>query len=329
MAGTCLSICPHPCARPVLFFANGVGDAIMSLPALRSIAQSLAGQAFLVTGIGLHEMLFRELPIRGYLEVEMWRDSEGRQFSPASISRTIGSCDLFLAPVPWISASLTALIASLEPKHSIGFFPTYGTHIPLDYTKHSSALAFEVALALNPKAAFDLFTEPPRLPQRAIERAFSFIKLVPRAMKVIVVHNETQAAKQWSARSMQVALDSFLAERNDFMVFIVSAMKQVVPKSKHADRISYLHGLQCSVAMAVVGQADMFLGADSCMLHVADFFRIPSVGLFGPTDPIEFGFRLAPHKHVSAHKMSDITPERVVIALHEMADNIKPRNQGS
>ncbi|MFE8604306.1 glycosyltransferase family 9 protein [Archangium violaceum] len=39
------------------------------------------------------------------------------------------------------------------------------------------------------------------------------------------------------------------------------------------------------VAMAVVACAYLVLGLDSCMLHVADFFHVPAVGVFGPPDP--------------------------------------------
>jgi len=37
---------------------------------------------------------------------------------------------------------------------------------------------------------------------------------------------------------------------------------------------------------------------DSCTLHVADLFRVPGLGLFGPSSCTEYGFRFAPHRHI-------------------------------
>jgi ADP-heptose:LPS heptosyltransferase len=56
------------------------------------------------------------------------------------------------------------------------------------------------------------------------------------------------------------------------------------------------------------------------MLHVADFFRVPSVGLFGPaSDRIGFGFRLGPHRVVSASSsMEAIDVGDVMDALSDL-----------
>jgi ADP-heptose:LPS heptosyltransferase len=68
--------------------------------------------------------------------------------------------------------------------------------------------------------------------------------------------------------------------------------------------------------MGLVGEADLFVGVDSCMLHVADLFRVPGVGLFGPTRPRQWGFRFGLHRHVVTEgDMSEIREDEVLGAL--------------
>jgi ADP-heptose:LPS heptosyltransferase len=68
-----------------------------------------------------------------------------------------------------------------------------------------------------------------------------------------------------------------------------------------------------------VRSADAFLGVDSCMLHAADLFRVPSVGLFGPTRPSEFGLRFARHRIADGRgSMAALTPDVAAASLDEL-----------
>jgi hypothetical protein len=51
------------------------------------------------------------------------------------------------------------------------------------------------------------------------------------------------------------------------------------------------------------------------MLHAADLFRVPGVGIFGPTDPQKWGFRFSTHKHITSDSIMSITSEEVIDAL--------------
>jgi ADP-heptose:LPS heptosyltransferase len=79
-------------------------------------------------------------------------------------------------------------------------------------------------------------------------------------------------------------------------------------------------GIALDTAMCLVSQASLFVGVDSCMLHAADLFRVPSVGLFGPTNAIEFGCRFAPHCHVSGDgTMAGVSMDGVHQGLHSLS----------
>jgi ADP-heptose:LPS heptosyltransferase len=66
-----------------------------------------------------------------------------------------------------------------------------------------------------------------------------------------------------------------------------------------------------------VQESDLFLGADSSMLHAADLFRVPGVGLFGPTDPRRYGFRFARHRHIRNRRGMKFIQESAVLAALE------------
>jgi hypothetical protein len=65
----------------------------------------------------------------------------------------------------------------------------------------------------------------------------------------------------WGASRFRQDLDKFLARYPEFIAL----------------------DLPLPVAMAVIRDSDLFLGVDSCMLHAADFFRLPGKSAF--SDP--------------------------------------------
>jgi len=138
-------------------------------------------------------------------------------------------------------------------------------------------------------------------------------------MSVLVVHTETQPAKKWPKASFVRLIDMFIDRHPEFMVLVVDQDDACLDSGRHTDHVVPCNGLDLPLALSLVGEADLFVGVDSCMLHTADLFRIPGVGLFGPTNCDEWGFRLARHRHVCADgEMSRIRVEDVLTALESL-----------
>src|SRR4051812_22793184 len=100
--------------RPVAFFSNGFGDALLTLPALRALSSAFCNRLRLVHSGGPHTFLFDELPLEGRIVVPMWRVDGKRHFDPGYILSRIGDCDLFISLVPWISHQLRGLVDKLS-----------------------------------------------------------------------------------------------------------------------------------------------------------------------------------------------------------------------
>jgi ADP-heptose:LPS heptosyltransferase len=63
--------------------------------------------------------------------------------------------------------------------------------------------------------------------------------------------------------------------------------------------------------------ARAYIGNDSGITHLAAAVGVPTIALFGPTDPAVWGPRGKAVRIVRAPKLSDITPEMVIDALHD------------
>ena len=157
------------------------------------------------------------------------------------------------------------------------------------------------------------------LRRRCNSRRDRFVPPCPRAVKVLVVHADTNwAEKRWPVTRFIDLLDRFLSRHRDFVAWVVGMGHEELNVGSERDRVFPQLGLPLDLTMGLVANADLFVGIDSSMLHAADLARVPGVGLFGPTRAATWGFRFAPHRHVDRSTMADITVAEVLGAMEEI-----------
>lgn len=295
----------HRAARPAVFFANGIGDHLLNLPALRALSAIFRGRLTLVCRPGPRDILFADLPLARVCEAQTVDTERGRQFDAEQVSRALQGCDLLLSLNPWHSESVDQMLRQIAPRQSIGFFPAFGVHIPLDYEKHSADLAFDAAQHLEPSLRIERYARPPKIDRDAKRIAQRIRNSLPPGWRLMVVHADTSHDKMWPREKFVRVLDEFLTIHTNVVAVVVGHQPIDLASGRMGDRVVPCHGLRLAVSIALVAAADLFLGVDSCMLHAADLFRVPGVGLFGPTAPHEFGFRFGPHRHVSGRGSMD------------------------
>lgn len=305
--------------HPVAFFANGIGDHLLALPAIRALSCLFNGRLSLICMEGAGDTFFSDLPLRSIFETKMYDNGKRREFDAPAAAENIGTCDFFVSINPWHSLSVDRLLEALAPKASLGFFPAFKRTLALNYRKHSADLAFDVPRKLQRTLCFEDFAQPPQLPPRAHQLSRRLRGHLPRAMRVLAVHTETSPEKMWPQERFAEVLDRFLERHPEFIAIVVDSCPSGLDRGRRRDQIILSHGLPLTAALSIVGESDCFLGIDSCMLHAADLYRVPGVGLFGPTNCDEWGFRLSAHRHVCGHrKMTGIRTDHVLAALESL-----------
>jgi ADP-heptose:LPS heptosyltransferase len=301
---------------PAAFFSNGIGDRLLSLPTLRALARLYGCRLTLICDDASAPFFQSQLRLSRIVTVAR-PSSNRRLFDARAAVRAIGDCDLLVSLAPWSSRSLSQFVAELEPDLSIGFAPVFDVELPRDYSKHSADLAFDVARFLDRSLEIEDFAEPLWFDPAVRRRARRLLAPLPPGVRVLCVHPDTAPEKMWPQERLVEAAATFLEQNEDFFVIVVGMNGEAFEGNGSHPRVAGCCGLPLDLSMQLVSVSDLFLGVDSCMLHAADLARVPGVGLFGPTDSHEFGFRFGPHRHVQASSMDEV---RVSDVLASMAD---------
>lgn len=317
MSGSSIpSLHPGDYDRIVVLFANALGDQILALPTLRALSRLLEGRFTLLTIEGPLDLTFGDVA-RGRTE-KIYISYEGH-FDVAAAADAVGPADLVICPQTWHSSSITALLERLAPSCSVGLHRRFGIALPLDREAHQVDQMFAITRVFGETGLPEAFTEPFGLPEASVEFAEG-IRQALNGRRLLVIHTETKPIKQWPVEHWNQVITGFLDAYPDYSVVAVSrhahSLDGLTPE------VHKLSSLPLASAAAIFAAADVFLGVDSYPLHVADLWRVPAVGLFGPSNLREFGCRFTPcAAHIDGGgTMDGIHPEQVLEKLAEVVN---------
>src|SRR5215813_4238180 len=287
----------------VIWNYGGIGDHLLGLPAIRALANLFGERLRVICYPGTRSLFLSELPPGSVLETATYDrygrsislDGDGRgaatiaaggsmwMFDYADVARQIGGdCDLLVSLNPTHSLGAHRLMELLLPRHSVGFAPSFEVPVPAIESKHRADVIFETVRCLDPTAVIEDYAGPSVAARSYIELAHRRRSLAS-STRVLVVHADTSPEKMWPPNRFRKLLDCFLDSHPEFGVFLVGA-RDIGLGLSHHNRMQRFIAQELPLSLALVGQADLFLGVDSGLLHCADLHRVPGVGLFGPTD---------------------------------------------
>lgn len=307
--------------EPVVFFANGIGDAVLALPTLRALAAIFDSGITLVCEEGPHAFIFDALPVRRRVKTSIVRRASAQpQLDVARLLPQIAGCDLFVSLVPWTSPTLETLVRALGA-FSIGFFDNFSLTLPRDYSIHAVTLPFKVVALFDPGAQVTEHGAGMAPVPRPEGRMSDLLRDARGTLRFLVVHLDTQPVKMVEPELVAGILERFLARNGAYLAIVIgSARPAGIVLEAGAGRLIDATGLSLQEAFAIVAAGNLFLGIDSCMLHVADICRVPGVGLFVSTEPHEFGFFFT---RAAAHvKRSGMARETFVEQAAEALDRL-------
>ncbi len=282
-------------SHPVVFFANGPGSTLLALPALRALATLFDSEVTMICDTNVGSTFLKGLRGWRIVETPMRRNMHDltREFSTESVLDQTRNCDLFVSLATWMSDSLQHLLKGLAPDHSIGFCEGFAHRVPMSNRQHAADLMFGIPRAIDKDLRIDSFARPPSFDFEAQQIARRLRNKIPSSAKVLVVNAESARNKMWPSKRWVWVLDEFLDKHPDYVAMLIGSTPQPLGVRRHTSRIVPCYGLPLPVSLSLAGMADIFLGVDSCVLHAADLYRVPAVGLFGASDTDEHGFRFS------------------------------------
>jgi ADP-heptose:LPS heptosyltransferase len=311
------------------FFANGLGDYLLTLPALRALACALPTRLALITSDGPSEFLFGDVGIERFVKVPMERPgaSAARSFSASEAVRALGPVECLVSLVPWHSASLSELVRLVRPGWTIGLHHDFDFCVPGNTHEHAADRPFNLVKKFAPHFQISAFAHPFALPPESVAAAEDVRRAIGVNRRLLVVHEETATKeKQWLPSRMEETLRVLATRYPDLFIIVVSRHPPSFNIETLGDAAISITRVSLPFFLALIAQADVFIGVDSVGLHVADLWGIPAIGLFGPTSPAEWGFRFSGKGvHVDGKgSMSSISVEQVFSAVSSLLTEIGP-----
>lgn len=116
-------------------------------------------------------------------------------------------------------------------------------------------------------------------------------------------------SKQWDTARFAQTADALLAAHPDLRLVLLggaderetAASMRSLMAPQNAPRVADFVGqLDLRGSLAMVSQADLFVGNDTALRHAAVALGVPSVALFGPTNPLKWGAYSSPHRNLES-----------------------------
>ncbi|TWI60262.1 ADP-heptose:LPS heptosyltransferase [Bradyrhizobium huanghuaihaiense] len=311
--------------KPVIFFSSGIGDGVLALPALRALCYGFEGRAYVVLKNGPDKFLFEGLNARKLLFLDMWQSASGlgAEFQTEATTKLLSGCDLFLSFVEWRSASLDNLIFNSMSQSLPNHSAEENLLDSLDIQQHSFDLIFEVVKRIFPELDLNQFSEPLTFSHEVVGAGLEILGTL-YGRTLIGFHPESSLpGKSCSDSVVKDVIEAILKLDSNVVLCLFGLAERYTELEHLSNRLLVFNRVPLKLAAYLVSQMSLFIGVDSCFLHVADISRVPGIGLFGPTSPDLFGFRFARNIHFR-NGLNDTTGDTIACAVRSLWDQDLP-----
>ena len=318
--------------KAVIFFANAVGDHLIVLPTVRALSHIFNGRISLMALPNAREEIFPDVVFEEAWTINFPGSKNWYSGVPSTSDITFDhevlalqakGCDLFLSLTAWHTPEVEKLIALLSPSISMGYFPSFDQVVASEHC-HVFDAVFSITHEFDPHIRLENFIAPPPISKKNSLLVKELrAELEKDGRHILIIHADTKKRKMWDHEKFLSVIDAFLMEYPNFLAVIVGLWNFLpIERALNKNRIFNLCGLSIDLSFGLISIGDVFIGIDSCMLHAADLFRVPGVGIFGPTEPKRWGFRFAPHEHIHSEHLELLSEEYVLKALLKLTASV-------
>jgi hypothetical protein len=267
----------------LLFLLNGFGDCFLGLPALREIQRRFRSKTvYMVAFNDEIDALFGDLDFN-FIRIN--RTAPG----PSRFETDEFNFEQIVSLNAYFPCSIESeLTAGREQLPRWAFCDPNGNALRLDHL-HMRDQYFHV-LAWQP-----LYSDADRQVFLSSETLTAVEEIIREWIRSLgatfyAIHLDSLPDKMWPTSSWIDVVDYMRSRWGAWPIILGEESEQA---EVLLQRFSYVRKLSSSLGIsahfAAVKQARAFLGIDSIFAHIADSYGLPSVILFGPSDPIVWG----------------------------------------
>ncbi len=284
-----------------------IGDTLLAIPIFRAArAQWPDAHIALLTGKNARVLLQNNPYLDEILEFDPYKADRGTR-SYAQLVKTLrhGKFDLSLALNRSFHSALTSWLSGVDIRagfESEGRGPLLNRRVDYDREKSEVACYFDVLRAVAPDApvnpALELWISGEEAAEARARLAAAWGEDVPRAQLVGVQPGASQPGKRWGTRAYAEVADALVRDNPTLFLAVIGGpdeqdaaeemLAQCRPETR-ARAVSFAGSCNLRGSLALVSELGLFLGNDTAIMHSAVALGVPTVALFGPTNPRKWG----------------------------------------
>ena len=284
-----------------------IGDTLLAIPIFRAArAQWPDAHIALLTGKNARVLLQNNPYLDEIIEFDPYKSDRGRRPYLSLVRRLrAGRFDLCLALNRSFHSALTPWLGGIHVRagfESEGRGPLLNRRVPYDREKSEVACYFDVLHAVAPYApvnpALELWVSEEET-RRARERLRdAWGTDVPRDCLVGIQPGASLPRKRWGAACFATVADALLHREPGRRIALIGGPEErdaaeellacCSPKTR-ARVVSFAGVCDLRGSLALVSQLGLFVGNDTAIMHSAVALGVPTVSLFGPTNPRKWG----------------------------------------
>lgn len=284
-----------------------IGDTLLAIPIFRAARMQWPdAHIALLTGKNARLLLQNNPYLDEIIEFDPYRRDHGLQ-AYLSLVRQLrrGRFDVCLALNRSFHSALTPWLGGARIRagfKSEGRGPLLNRRVDYDRDKSEIACYFDVLRAVAPEAPINPALE---LWVRDAERAAAAARLrealgedFSRLRLIGIQPGASQPGKRWPAARFAEVADALAADDPQARIVLIGGpdettaaretLAHCVPETR-ARAVDFAGAFDLRGSLAVISHLRLFLGNDTAVMHSAVALDVPTVALFGPTNPRKWG----------------------------------------
>ena len=274
----------------VVIHPGSLGDVILSLPALRGLRVAFPRHELIFLAGGEVGLLLKEagevdrvFPLERHVLADLLQEPEALN---EDLKSYLASCDVAVCWMRHGESHIKAVLSRLGVARAIIMSPHASGLTSLHQSDRFCETVRDVAVAPDRPV-------PLRLPHKTVAEGVRYLESLggspgrPPRRPIVLLHPGSGSRLKCCEPGLFVEALSHLRERDATPVLLQGPAdeEQVTQVLRRwAKPLPVLKDLPLGLVAGVIAEADLYVGHDSGLTHLAAALAVPTVALFGPTD---------------------------------------------